>query len=111
MGVAKEGEPQYVVVHCTGYVKSWPPAGETSTFFFKLCANTAICYIYFVIWLGPVNDAKFIIISIVFMRYHMWPMLTQFLHVCVLGVSLTDDEADNTQGSRYCLVAIGRLQV
>ncbi|TKS82126.1 Aryl hydrocarbon receptor nuclear translocator [Collichthys lucidus] len=50
---AKEGEPQYVVVHCTGYIKSWPPA----------------------------------------------------------GVSLTDDEADNTQGSRYCLVAIGRLQV
>ncbi|CAJ1062347.1 aryl hydrocarbon receptor nuclear translocator-like isoform X3 [Xyrichtys novacula] len=53
LGTAKEGEPQYVVVHCTGYIKSWPPA----------------------------------------------------------GVSLTDDEADNTQGSRYCLVAIGRLQV
>ena len=43
--------------------------------------------------------------------YSLWPMLTQVLHVCVLGVSLTDDEADNTQGSRYCLVAIGRLQV
>ncbi|MEQ2180531.1 hypothetical protein GOODEAATRI_002117 [Goodea atripinnis] len=27
------------------------------------------------------------------------------------SVSLTDDEADNNQGSRYCLVAIGRLQV
>uniref|UniRef100_A0A7N8WME0 Aryl hydrocarbon receptor nuclear translocator n=1 Tax=Mastacembelus armatus TaxID=205130 RepID=A0A7N8WME0_9TELE len=53
LGIAKEGETQYVVVHCTGYIKSWPPA----------------------------------------------------------GVSLTDDEADNTQGSRYCLVAIGRLQV
>ncbi|KAM9724469.1 aryl hydrocarbon receptor nuclear translocator isoform 2-T2 [Menidia menidia] len=53
LGTAKEGEPQYVVVHCTGYIKSWPPA----------------------------------------------------------GVSLTDDEADNNQGSRYCLVAIGRLQV
>ncbi|XP_075897397.1 aryl hydrocarbon receptor nuclear translocator-like isoform X2 [Nelusetta ayraudi] len=53
LGPAKEGEPQYVVVHCTGYIKSWPPA----------------------------------------------------------GVSLTDDEADNTQGGRYCLVAIGRLQV
>uniref|UniRef100_A0A3Q3XET3 Uncharacterized protein n=1 Tax=Mola mola TaxID=94237 RepID=A0A3Q3XET3_MOLML len=53
LGPAKEGEPQYVVVHCTGYIKSWPPA----------------------------------------------------------GVSLTDNEADNTQGSRYCLVAIGRLQV
>ncbi|XP_039973837.1 aryl hydrocarbon receptor nuclear translocator isoform X3 [Xiphias gladius] len=53
LGAAKEGEPQFVVVHCTGYIKSWPPA----------------------------------------------------------GVSLTDDEADNTQGSRYCLVAIGRLQV
>lgn len=52
LGTAKEGEPQYVVVHCTGYIKSWPPA----------------------------------------------------------GVSLTDDETDNTQ-SRYCLVAIGRLQV
>ncbi|XP_068998793.1 aryl hydrocarbon receptor nuclear translocator isoform X1 [Embiotoca jacksoni] len=53
LGTAKEGEPQYVVVHCTGYIKSWPPA----------------------------------------------------------GVSLTDDEAENNQGSRYCLVAIGRLQV
>ncbi|XP_033836768.1 aryl hydrocarbon receptor nuclear translocator isoform X3 [Periophthalmus magnuspinnatus] len=53
LGAAKEGEPQYVVVHCTGYIKSWPPA----------------------------------------------------------GVSLTDEEADSNQGSRYCLVAIGRLQV
>ncbi|XP_054903512.1 aryl hydrocarbon receptor nuclear translocator isoform X5 [Poeciliopsis prolifica] len=53
LGTPKEGEPQYVVVHCTGYIKSWPPA----------------------------------------------------------GISLTDDEADNNQGSRYCLVAIGRLQV
>ncbi|KAJ0066152.1 hypothetical protein NL108_001386, partial [Boleophthalmus pectinirostris] len=53
LGAAKEGEPHYVVVHCTGYIKSWPPA----------------------------------------------------------GVSLTDEEADNNQGSRYCLVAIGRLQV
>ncbi|XP_057689957.1 aryl hydrocarbon receptor nuclear translocator isoform X2 [Corythoichthys intestinalis] len=53
LGAAKDGEPQYVVVHCTGYIKSWPPA----------------------------------------------------------GVSLSDSEADNTQGSRYCLVAIGRLQV
>ncbi|XP_008430952.1 aryl hydrocarbon receptor nuclear translocator isoform X7 [Poecilia reticulata] len=53
LGTPKEGEPQYVVVHCTGYIKSWPPA----------------------------------------------------------GVSLTDDEADSNQGSRYCLVAIGRLQV
>uniref|UniRef100_A0A3B3BTE8 Aryl hydrocarbon receptor nuclear translocator n=1 Tax=Oryzias melastigma TaxID=30732 RepID=A0A3B3BTE8_ORYME len=53
LGTAKDGEPQYVVVHCTGYIKSWPPA----------------------------------------------------------GVSLTDDEADNNQGSRYSLVAIGRLQV
>lgn len=24
---------------------------------------------------------------------------------------MTDDETENTQGSRYCLVAIGRLQV
>uniref|UniRef100_A0A8C5A414 Aryl hydrocarbon receptor nuclear translocator n=1 Tax=Gadus morhua TaxID=8049 RepID=A0A8C5A414_GADMO len=53
LGAAGEGEQQYVVVHCTGYIKSWPPT----------------------------------------------------------GVSLTDEEADNTQGSRYCLVAIGRLQV
>ncbi|XP_042345456.1 aryl hydrocarbon receptor nuclear translocator isoform X6 [Plectropomus leopardus] len=53
LGAAKEGDPQYVVVHCTGYIKSWPPS----------------------------------------------------------GMSLSDDNADNTQGSRYCLVAIGRLQV
>uniref|UniRef100_A0A8C2Z4R8 Aryl hydrocarbon receptor nuclear translocator n=1 Tax=Cyclopterus lumpus TaxID=8103 RepID=A0A8C2Z4R8_CYCLU len=51
LGTAKEGEPQYVVVHCTGYIKSWPPSGKTN------------------------------------------------------------DESDNTQGSRFCLVAIGRLQV
>ncbi|XP_030640563.1 aryl hydrocarbon receptor nuclear translocator isoform X2 [Chanos chanos] len=53
LGPPKEGEPQYVVVHCTGYIKSWPPA----------------------------------------------------------GVSLSDEEADNGQGNRFCLVAIGRLQV
>ncbi|KAK5892288.1 hypothetical protein CesoFtcFv8_012681 [Champsocephalus esox] len=53
LATAKEGELQYVVVHCTGYIKSWPPS----------------------------------------------------------GVSLADDDSDNTQGSRYCLVAIGRLQV
>ncbi|XP_049903611.1 aryl hydrocarbon receptor nuclear translocator isoform X5 [Epinephelus moara] len=53
LGAAKEGDPQYVVVHCTGYIKSWPPS----------------------------------------------------------GMSLADDDTDNTQGSRYCLVAIGRLQV
>uniref|UniRef100_A0AAQ4RNZ9 Aryl hydrocarbon receptor nuclear translocator n=1 Tax=Gasterosteus aculeatus aculeatus TaxID=481459 RepID=A0AAQ4RNZ9_GASAC len=48
LGIAKEGEPQFVVVHCTGYIKSWPPSGKTT---------------------------------------------------------------DNNPGSRYCLVAIGRLQV
>ncbi|KAJ3597514.1 hypothetical protein NHX12_001037 [Muraenolepis orangiensis] len=53
LGAAGEGEQQYVVVHCTGYIKSWPPT----------------------------------------------------------GASLSDEEADNPQGSRYCLVAIGRLQV
>ncbi|KAL7393583.1 hypothetical protein ABVT39_013186 [Epinephelus coioides] len=53
LGAAKEGDPQYVVVHCTGYIKSWPPS----------------------------------------------------------GMSLADDDTDNAQGSRYCLVAIGRLQV
>ncbi|XP_051574198.1 aryl hydrocarbon receptor nuclear translocator-like isoform X2 [Myxocyprinus asiaticus] len=53
LGPSKDGEPQYVVVHCTGYIKSWPPA----------------------------------------------------------GVTLSEEEADNTQGNRFCLVAIGRLQV
>ncbi|XP_028836269.1 aryl hydrocarbon receptor nuclear translocator isoform X2 [Denticeps clupeoides] len=53
LGPQKEGEPQYVVVHCTGYIKSWPPA----------------------------------------------------------GVTLSDDDTDTSQGNRFCLVAIGRLQV
>ncbi|KAM6039697.1 aryl hydrocarbon receptor nuclear translocator isoform 8-T8 [Chlamydotis macqueenii] len=53
LGVAKDGEPHYVVVHCTGYIKAWPPA----------------------------------------------------------GVSLPDDDPDAGQGSKFCLVAIGRLQV
>ncbi|XP_073781020.1 aryl hydrocarbon receptor nuclear translocator isoform X3 [Danio rerio] len=53
LGSAKDGEQQYVVVHCTGYIRSWPPA----------------------------------------------------------GMNLSEEEADNNQGNRFCLVAIGRLQV
>ncbi|XP_035307835.1 aryl hydrocarbon receptor nuclear translocator isoform X2 [Cricetulus griseus] len=53
LGSAKEGEPHFVVVHCTGYIKAWPPA----------------------------------------------------------GVSLPDDDPEAGQGSKFCLVAIGRLQV
>ncbi|XP_054854046.1 aryl hydrocarbon receptor nuclear translocator isoform X2 [Eublepharis macularius] len=53
LGAAKDGEPHFVVVHCTGYIKAWPPA----------------------------------------------------------GVSLPDDDPDAGQGSKFCLVAIGRLQV
>ncbi|XP_044305085.1 aryl hydrocarbon receptor nuclear translocator isoform X2 [Varanus komodoensis] len=53
LGTIKEGEPPFVVVHCTGYIKAWPPA----------------------------------------------------------GVSLPEDEPDAGQGSKFCLVAIGRLQV
>ncbi|XP_040607395.1 aryl hydrocarbon receptor nuclear translocator isoform X1 [Mesocricetus auratus] len=53
LGSVKEGEPHFVVVHCTGYIKAWPPA----------------------------------------------------------GVSLPDDDPEAGQGSKFCLVAIGRLQV
>lgn len=30
LGAAKEGEPHFVVVHCTGYIKAWPPAGTNA---------------------------------------------------------------------------------
>ncbi|XP_025714065.1 aryl hydrocarbon receptor nuclear translocator isoform X5 [Callorhinus ursinus] len=53
LGTVKDGEPHFVVVHCTGYIKAWPPA----------------------------------------------------------GVSLPDDDPEAGQGSKFCLVAIGRLQV
>ncbi|KAM7152296.1 aryl hydrocarbon receptor nuclear translocator 2 isoform 4-T4 [Macrochelys suwanniensis] len=53
LGPVKEGEAQYSVVHCTGYIKAWPPAGMT----------------------------------------------------------IPEEDADVGQGSKYCLVAIGRLQV
>uniref|UniRef100_UPI00358E3C5E aryl hydrocarbon receptor nuclear translocator 2-like isoform X6 n=1 Tax=Myxine glutinosa TaxID=7769 RepID=UPI00358E3C5E len=53
LGPVKEGEPQYAVVHCTGYIKAWPPAGMT----------------------------------------------------------VTDDDTEASRGSKFCLVAIGRLQV
>ncbi|KAG8509233.1 Aryl hydrocarbon receptor nuclear translocator [Galemys pyrenaicus] len=52
LGSVKDGEPHFVVVHCTGYIKAWPPA----------------------------------------------------------GVSLPDDDPEAGQGSKFCLVAIGRLQ-
>ncbi|XP_060777056.1 aryl hydrocarbon receptor nuclear translocator isoform X2 [Neoarius graeffei] len=53
LGPLKDGETLYVVVHCSGYIRSWPPA----------------------------------------------------------GVSLSEEECESGQGNRYCLVAIGRLQV
>ncbi|XP_061100635.1 aryl hydrocarbon receptor nuclear translocator 2 isoform X1 [Conger conger] len=53
LGPSKEGEAQYSVVHCTGYIKAWPPAGMT----------------------------------------------------------IPDEDSDAGQTSKYCLVAIGRLQV
>ncbi|KAL2088988.1 hypothetical protein ACEWY4_015887 [Coilia grayii] len=53
LGPSKEGEAQYSVVHCTGYIKAWPPAGMT----------------------------------------------------------IPDEDSDGGQTSKYCLVAIGRLQV
>ncbi|XP_053561475.1 aryl hydrocarbon receptor nuclear translocator [Bombina bombina] len=53
LGPSKDGEPQFVVVHCTGYIKAWPPA----------------------------------------------------------GVTLPDDDPDAGQSNKFCLVAIGRLQV
>uniref|UniRef100_A0A3Q3J400 Aryl hydrocarbon receptor nuclear translocator 2 n=1 Tax=Monopterus albus TaxID=43700 RepID=A0A3Q3J400_MONAL len=31
LGPSKEGEAQYSVVHCTGYIKAWPPAGLFNT--------------------------------------------------------------------------------
>lgn len=31
LGPVKEGEAQYAVVHCTGYIKAWPPAGEQNS--------------------------------------------------------------------------------
>ncbi|XP_072320867.1 aryl hydrocarbon receptor nuclear translocator 2 isoform X2 [Eucyclogobius newberryi] len=53
LGPSKEGEAQYSVVHCTGYIKAWPPAGMT----------------------------------------------------------IPDEDTEAGQGGKYCLVAIGRLQV
>ncbi|XP_062819495.1 aryl hydrocarbon receptor nuclear translocator 2 isoform X1 [Anolis carolinensis] len=56
LGPVKEGEAQYAVVHCTGYIKAWPPAGK-------------------------------------------------------IGMTIPEEDAEVGQGSKYCLVAIGRLQV
>ncbi|XP_077420560.1 aryl hydrocarbon receptor nuclear translocator 2 [Vanacampus margaritifer] len=53
LGPSKEGEAQYSVVHCTGYIKAWPPAGMT----------------------------------------------------------VPDEDTEAGQTGKYCLVAIGRLQV
>lgn len=32
LGSVKDGEPHFVVVHCTGYIKAWPPAGRKVEF-------------------------------------------------------------------------------
>ncbi|CAL9701309.1 unnamed protein product [Knipowitschia caucasica] len=53
LGPSKEGEAQYSVIHCTGYIKAWPPAGMT----------------------------------------------------------IPDEDTEAGQGGKYCLVAIGRMQV
>ncbi|XP_027870666.1 aryl hydrocarbon receptor nuclear translocator 2 isoform X1 [Xiphophorus couchianus] len=53
LGPSKEGEAQYSVVHCTGYIKAWPPA----------------------------------------------------------GMAIPEEDSEASQTGKYCLVAIGRLQV
>ncbi|KAM4662854.1 aryl hydrocarbon receptor nuclear translocator isoform 1-T1 [Discoglossus pictus] len=57
LGPSKDGDPPFVVVHCTGYIKAWPPAGK------------------------------------------------------IQSITLPEDDPDAGQSSKFCLVAIGRLQV
>lgn len=97
LGPPKEGEPQYVVVHCTGYIKSWPPAGNTvhSTIHRK-------CLLF--------TESRAGVTSI--QSEHNWNWYGPFiLFLFFSGVTLSEEEADNNQGNRFCLVAIGRLQV
>lgn len=39
------------------------------------------------------------------------PLSSISLSLSLSGVTLSEEEADNNQGNRFCLVAIGRLQV
>lgn len=84
LGPPKEGEPQYAVVHCTGFIKSWPPAGSTGSVY---CSQRAELN-------SPLSSLT-----------HTVPLSS------LSGVTLSEEEADNNQGNRFCLVAIGRLQV
>ncbi|XP_031733396.1 LOW QUALITY PROTEIN: aryl hydrocarbon receptor nuclear translocator 2 [Anarrhichthys ocellatus] len=42
LGPSKEGEAQYSVVHCTGYIKAWPPAGKQT--------HTLIHFLNWMLW-------------------------------------------------------------
>ena len=43
LGPVKDGEAQYAVVHCTGYIKAWPPAGKPCVLPGGLGALTRLC--------------------------------------------------------------------
>ncbi|XP_026140582.1 aryl hydrocarbon receptor nuclear translocator-like isoform X3 [Carassius auratus] len=88
LGAPKEGEPQYAVVHCTGFIKSWPPAGSRGSVY---CSERAELN-------SPLSSQSAT-------ETHTVPLSS------LSGVSLSEEEPDNNQGNRFCLVAIGRLQV
>lgn len=88
LGPARDGQ-SYAVVHCTGYIKNWPPSGTFQDIFIW-----KIALLFFI--------SNFLVGS--YIKYgEISDMFT--------GVQMERQSEDDMHTAHCCLVAIGRLQV
>jgi aryl hydrocarbon receptor nuclear translocator len=86
LGPSRDGQ-NFAVVHCTGYIKNWPPTGKS----FGLDHFLEI---------SPENPQKSTMSDNLRLLIDIFP-----------GVQLDRQNEDDMHSSHCCLVAIGRLQV
>lgn len=111
LGPSKEGEAQYSVVHCTGYIKAWPPAGLYlqppcwwNSMFHRRLVNRGcfLCKHPVPFWTSLWFRASCSLETVVVSSVH-WSVVS--------GMTIPEEDTESSQVSKYCLVAIGRLQV
>lgn len=94
LGPSRDGQ-NFAVVHCTGYIKNWPPTG-------KFIINTTCpCFLF-------TNFVRQILCEI--WKTAMFDNLRLLIDMFP-GVQLDRQNEDDMHASHCCLVAIGRLQV
>uniref|UniRef100_A0A8C7CM22 Aryl hydrocarbon receptor nuclear translocator n=1 Tax=Oncorhynchus kisutch TaxID=8019 RepID=A0A8C7CM22_ONCKI len=95
LGPPKDGEPQYVVVHCTGYIKSWPPTGNllTNLWHSSYIKSNFIGHIHMVTSCPSDTDMNSISVPVEFISRHNCQGLFTFVdHRCMATVGYQPQE-------------------